>query len=526
MVKSFSNKARRGTLALFFPSTSLRAGLGLLIVVCCSCGVKESETGRAIDTGNKPVAVETKPEIVQSKPKEAPVVEESVEPDVVAKIGDYVITKQELEKRLMKELHPRYKDNSGEAEPVDAKTALMKMIAEKAMVIDAREQKYMEREAVQAQVDRFKQAGLIRLVLQRYLQGKVEVTDSEIDERVKANPKLKRSRAKALIEKVKANKLIDEYYDDLCKKLHVQKVSDNFPKAAEIHQRLLLLLEEPREAGFIHVSQVRRELTPEEKSLVLATFDQGKVTLEDWFGILCEMSPPSRPGDLHTPEGVERLLNRALRNPVFLAEARLIGFGKDENFLKQVKEYEDKRLFNEIRNEKVKDIIAPKDEEQIIACFNENKEAFGTRKKLKIDQIWCQDRNTAEKVKAELDSGKDFESVRQRYSLEKKGSPFNTSPGGEGLFFKDLWKGEPNEIVGPVKGFYRDGVEWRIVKILGKKPGEVKEYSSGMRKRVKQRMQGEQRMEALRRYQKELLEKYPYEIYADRIKDIDPLNIP
>jgi len=39
-------------------------------------------------------------------------------------------------------------------------------------------------------------------------------------------------------------------------------------------------------------------------------------------------------------------------------------------------------------------------------------------------------------------------------------------------------------------------------------------------------MVSEQRNALLEKYGKELLEKYQYEIYADKIKDIDPLNIP
>jgi hypothetical protein len=239
------------------------------------------------------------------------------------------------------------------------------------------------------------------------------------------------------------------------------------------------------------------------------------------------MSPRRRPAKLDTPEGVEQLLDRTLGRLLFVAEARLIGLDRDEDFLKQVKEEEDRELFSEIGNEKVKDINPPTDEEQIMAYFNKNKGAFETHITT-IDQIWCQDFNTAQKAKAALDSGRDFESVRQEYSLEKTGNPFDIFPESEGAFFKDLRKGEPNEIIGPIKGFYNNvgSFKWRIVKILEKKPSEVTEYSSIMRNRVKRKMQREQRKEALQRYQKELLEKYPYEFYADRIKDIDPLNIP
>jgi N-methylhydantoinase B/oxoprolinase/acetone carboxylase alpha subunit len=77
-----------------------------------------------------------------------------------------------------------------------------------------------------------------------------------------------------------------------------------------------------------------------------------------------------------------------------------------------------------------------------------------------------------------------------------------------------------------VKGFYGDVVKWRIVKILEKNPGKPAEYSGDMKDRIKWKMVSEQRNALLEKYGKELLEKYQYEIYADKIKDIDPLNIP
>ncbi len=35
----------------------------------------------------------------------------------------------------------------------------------------------------------------------------------------------------------------------------------------------------------------------------------------------------------------------------------------------------------------------------------------------------------------------------------------------------------------------------------------------------------EQRQQVLKEFEKELLEKYPYEIFSDRIQDLDPLEI-
>jgi hypothetical protein len=94
------------------------------------------------------------------------------------------------------------------------------------------------------------------------------------------------------------------------------------------------------------------------------------------------------------------------------------------------------------------------------------------------------------------------------------------------MFFKDLWNGNPNEAVGPVKGFYRDEIKWRIVKILEKKPGTVTKYSVDMKQNIEMKMLDEQRITIMEEYRKELLKKYSYEIYDEKIRDIDPLDIP
>jgi len=335
-MKLFASK-----LALFF--------LGLLIALCLCCREKDQEAAEKTD----------KPTVVEAK-------QEETEPNVVAKIGDYTITKEELEKRLMMELRPNPYEFRSQAQTPDAKAVLMKMIAEKAMVIEARKQNLLEDETTQTVLKQFKEKKLVSSLLATHLQGRITVTDSEIDEQIKSNPTLDRARAKTTLTRAKARKLLDQYHSELCKKFHLQKLSDNFPKAAQIHQRLLFHPKKPRRMGFIRISQAKDELTPEEKNIVLATYDNGKVTLKDWFDALFEMSPPSRPRDLNTPKGVERLLDRALRMPIFVSEARLLGLDKDENLLKQAKEYEDSMLLNKARNEKIKDIKGPITEEQIV----------------------------------------------------------------------------------------------------------------------------------------------------------------
>ncbi len=452
-----------------------------------------------------------------------PAAKESI---LVARIAYYTITREELRKKLMTELYPYDYGNYNEnAKPVDAKTVLLEMVAEKAMIIEARAQGYIENETIKTSVTRFSERKLVNLLFQRHMEGKIKVTEAEITRKMQTDPKLDKARAKAMVERAKANMMLDQYYRQIYSKSLVKKLSQNFPRAIQIHKRLLRNPKQSRKASWIQTSQVREELTQSEKNIVLAQYNSGKITLKDWFDALCDIVPPRRPRDLNTPKGIDQLLERALRMPLLVSEAKALRLDRDKDLLKQVRDNEDRRLLSEAISVKRKELKEPTTE-QIIAYFGRNKESFGTSKSLKIDLLWCQDLKTAKQARAALDNGKDFEAVRQQYSLEKQGKPFTTHPGSEGLFWKDLWVGDPNQIIGPVKGFYQQGISWRIVKILEKTPGKEKQYSTNMERQVKSRIMSEQNKALIARYSKELLEKHPYQIYPDRIKDINPLDIP
>lgn len=457
-----------------------------------------------------------------------PVVKAPVDP-VVAKIGEYVITKGELEKSLLGKLYPNQNNYfSEETEPADANSVLLQLIAEKAMIIEARNQGLLEDETVNAQIKKYRDRRLASLLLQNYLKemkDKITATEPEIEQRMQADPNANRTRVKAMLESTKARIIVFQYYNQLCKKFHIKKLSENFTQAIQIHQRLLNHPKTPQKIKFIRNYQIKDEMTPEEKNIVLATHDYGKVTLEDWFNALCEPSPPNRPKNLNTPKGIEQLLDRALSIPMYVFEAKLQNLDKDENFLKQVREYEDTRLLSKAKSDIYKQVTEPTNK-QIVDYFNNNKEAFRTGRFLNIDQIWCEDLKTAKQVKAELDSGKDFESVKQEHSLAKKSKAFKRYPSNEGLFWKDLWQAEPNDIIGPIKGFYGQQIKWRIVKILKKEAGEIKEYSDKMTNSIKNGIMSKQRVTLIAEYGHELLKKYPYKIYTKRIENIDPLDIP
>jgi len=464
------------------------------------------------------------------KPKEAGKSEQKTadESVVVGRIAYYEITKGELEQRLMMELRPYDRDYYGEDfGPVDANTVLLDMIAEKAMIIEARSKDGLKNETVQMSVKRFADRRLVNLLAQKRVDEKAaEITASqeEIAEKMKANAKLDKAQAEQLVKRLKANEILNAYFKQIYEKSNVKKFPENYRKVAEIYDRLLNNPKEPRKQGWILNTQVQNDLTPEEQNTVLAEFKTGKITIKDWLHTLCDIVPPRRPKRID-PKIVDQLLEGALRMPLLVAEAESLGLDKDKEYLKQVRDYEDRCLLGDARSAQQKQVKEPTPE-QIRAYFDAHKEAFGISKTAKVDTIWCENLAAAKKAKAELDSGKDFEAVKQQYSLNKAGKPFNTSASSEGMFWKAIWAAEPNEVVGPLKGFYAEGVKWRLVKVLEKKPGQLREFSDNMANQVKSRMMSEQREALLASYRKEMLQKYPHTIYKERLKGIDPLNIP
>ena len=514
-----------------------------LMAACYSCATKEQT---AIDRPAEPTPLEAKqpeptlaepkpvepvPAAPKEEPNDQPVVEKPAEePVIVAEIGDYLITKQELEKKLIESLRSAKCQSCPDAGRIDAETVLKGMVAEKATIIDGRERNLLKGEP---KFKEFVEGTLATLLFRDETEGKIKVTEAEINEKMKTSPNLDRTQAARAVERSKYRKAQDQLYERLFNKLHAEKLRYNFPKAARIHQRLLLRPTRERPGWWIKNAQVDEELSEEEKNIALAKFDGGQVTLYDWFRAVCAPAPPKRPKDLGTVEGVERLLDRAMTVPILAAEARLRGLDKDPRYLEPVRQREEQDLLYKVSTE-VHERVKDPTKEEIDEYFNKHKEEFRGDDILKIDQIWCEDLETARKVKEQLSSGTNFESVKQQYSLRKKEAAYNTSAKAEGVFFEDLWKGEPNQILEPVMGFYPAGdrrrpdwqIRWRVVKILEKKPGKMREYGESVARDVKNKILRQRKEAALSEHRQQLLAKYPHTIYTKRIKDIDPFDIP
>jgi len=172
----------------------------------------------------------------------------------------------------------------------------------------------------------------VSVMLQMEFPDELKVTDAEIQAMLEDDPAMDYGRAESILEEEKFQKLEDEFYQHLCTERNLEKLRENLQTLVEAHERLLYHPEEPRprRSYWIMHRQIREELTQQEKDTLLAIYEGGQVTLEDWFETLNEMPPLKRPRDLGTVEGAERLLDAMIRASIFAVEAKSRGIEVDE----------------------------------------------------------------------------------------------------------------------------------------------------------------------------------------------------
>jgi hypothetical protein len=448
------------------------------------------------------------------------------DPNAVAKIGDYTITLKDLKDRVAREILPQPQFESEPNRVVTVPGVLDQMLAEKAMMIEGRKNNLLNDKNIRTYLQRVRRDNLIRSMLGDYVRDNLVVTDAEVQAQQKADPNLTPERAKMAVQRKNADPLLNQFYAGLLTKFKVQKVKENFPRASQIHQRLLTRPAKPRGENVTWITgpQIDDELTKEEKELTIATFEGGRLTMEEWLRALDDMIPPSRPRDLNTADGVDKFTDVALQGPILVAEAVARGYDKNPKHLEYMRLVEDNQLLNKVLTDNCPDLRDPNDA-AVKLFFERNKGLFAAPASTKIDQIWCKDLATAQKVKEKLLGGASFETVKNELSLRKEEPAHEVWSPNEGAFWGDLAKAEPNSIVGPIKGFFDPRIKWRVVKVIEKKPAAPKAYSDEIKMVVKNAMFAEHSAKTRRDFEKRILAKYPHEIYAEKIKDIDPLEV-
>jgi len=449
------------------------------------------------------------------------------DPNVLALIGEHVLTGDDFRKAYLRELQPNPYAASPAVSAPEPKAVLMRMLGDKAILLDARAKGMHQRHEIQSTLKRLREQRLASKAAVAAVEPKISVTEKDMNDLMAKDPKLTRERARAIAYNQKGNEIFAQYYPQLVQKLHLTKVTENLAKAAALHKRLLSKPkpESKKNIYWIENAQIQTDLDPNEKALVLARYDGGQFTVLEWFESLCEMAPPGRPKDLDTAEGVERFLDRALQRPLLTAEAVAQGMDKDPKLIQDLQTREDDMVFGYAQQEWLKGRAEPNDQD-VAAAYEKAKGSTQRGDALKVEVIWCENRDAAAKARAELDQGKEFKTVQEHYGLDKTTvQPVDLYASMEGSFWPPLWQADPNQVVGPVLGLREGALKWRVVRIREKRPAKPVELENA-KAMVKEGILEQWNRARLDRVRADLLATIPHQVFADRLPAFDPMKVP
>jgi len=449
------------------------------------------------------------------------------DPNVVAIIGPYVITGDQFKEEYTRQLMPNPYTAMPPRPAPDLNDVLMRMLGDKAIILDARARGMDKRDEIVSFIKTTRQQRLANMAAQQVIGQEIAVTEKDINDVLASRPRLNREQALAIARRQKAMQILDAHYSELIKQLHLEKSKENIAKVAQLHERLITKPKPPEKKNiyWIENSQLKTDLDPNERALVLARFDGGQFTVEDWFSTLFEMAPPRRPKDLSTAEGAERFLDMALERPLFAAEAISKGLDKDPQLNRELSKLEDDWVFGFAQQELAKGLDEPNDGE-IASFYQQVRDRYARNDALKLAVIWCKDRQMAQKLRQELDQGRAFELLQQRYNSDPKASePTDAYGRTEGPFWAQLWAAEPNQIVGPILGFKEGRLAWRLVKVLAKVPAEPPSFEN-IKGMLRDDLAEAKRQQVLDLKRKELLARYAYKTFPQRLAGFDPRQMP
>ncbi|MFC1765722.1 peptidylprolyl isomerase, partial [Planctomycetota bacterium] len=460
----------------------------------------------------------------------------------VARVDDRVITGSEFRMAWLHAMRPQDYDAAPSTTFPQADAVYDKLVAEAVLVLDARERGVLTSDdSLREPIARQRRKLLTEKLLQEVIPPRITVSAAEIEAAMAKNDKLDQAQAQASVYRQKGMQEVKPYHAELAAQRHLTKNRRVFPRVAQIHRRLLTQPQSPRTQSWILNAQIRGdkakniepELTSEEGALVMATYDGGEFTVFDWFMAIALVSPPGRPRDLSTPKGVESFLDRAImmQQSLYVAEALDRGLDKDPSFVKSMRSFEDMRLKSAVESSFRQRVSQP-DPNEVEAYYETIKDRFMQNNSMTAKTVWCADRATAEKVLQAGQDGQAFDTLIETYSLDPTQVKANyLSAGSEGPFWPTLWAAEPNDVVGPVLGFYVNrrqrelALKWRIVQIETKTPGNPQSLTDDHKNTLSWMMQTE-RVEAEKiKVGKELLDKYAHTLSPELLSRFDPRDV-
>jgi len=273
---------------------------------------------------------------------------------------------------------------------------------------------------------------------------------------------------KAQIQDKKRQTVMNEYLDNLASKVDI-KLDEG------AHGALIDLVNKvyPDTLGgkAFRKTFIDLELLPDyQKSQILALYDGGEMTVEEYLNAVSGWPPAQRP-ELDDVQGVKDAvfgmrMDRFLRN-----EALASGLDKTEGYKTVLDNFKEDVMADRMRQLVIQAVSEPT-EEDIYTYYNEHPEEFEIPKRIRLTEIQLDDGEFAKTVREQIDSGADFDSLAGEHTVRPG---MSSRQGSLGLFrafeYPELFSAAETMKVDQIRGPIQtaDG-KWSIIRLDAMEP--------------------------------------------------------
>lgn len=295
-------------------------------------------------------------------------------------------------------------------------------------------------------------------------------------------------------------KLWEEHKKVLNKKYNAKILDDNIAKVVK-------LAKEKQQNGLNNP----RHYTTEEKNIVLATWNGGKLTLDDLFLIYGGRRFLALQRRITNPHNMQKIVDQILLGKLIQEEAKKLGIWDETEIKTQLKDFKIQKLATMALNHEVKQKIKPTDDE-VKKYYEEHRNEFVKPAEIEIWEIYVKDKKKADKVLALAKRGYDFGKLAEKYSEDKfyrkkKGYVGFKAKNRRGAVSRKAFEVGTNKIAGPVK--YRNG--YVILKTGKMHPETIRSFEEAFMQ-AKSKLRNKMLKERREAWERELEARYPAKI--------------
>jgi len=257
----------------------------------------------------------------------------------------------------------------------------------------------------------------------------------------------------------------------------------------------------------------------DEKQIVLATWDGGKLVLDDLFLIYGGRRFPALQRRITNTGNMQKIVDQILLGKLIQQEAEKMGLLDEPEIKTQIKDYRIQKLATMAFNHEVKQKVKPTDD-QVKKYYEAHQKEFVKPAEIEIWEIYVKDKNKAEKVLRLAKKGYNFEKLAEKYSEDayykkKKGYVGFKSKNRRGAVSRKAFEVGPNKVAGPVK--YRGG--YVVIKTGKLRPETIRSYEEAFMQ-AKSKLRNKMLKERREAWEKELEERYPAKINYKLVENL------